>query len=206
MGKGLILTNHGKAQMKRRIGVGKGFARKNAKRAFQKGIAHSETTGVLRSWLNAQYLKEKTATNMRIYKGFLYIFSGEVLVTTYALPEDIRQCLLENLTAEGRAKFIVHTQKPSASDEKAMTEQILKTANEYAEKKEWDFIATSFYKRNSRSGRLYYVSNSGYNDWYWYSELIGYVKSETNISVYLTHVKDRDRHFVTIEEYKKIRK
>ncbi len=81
------LTKHGKRRVSERIGATSKAAEQNVKRAFRRGITHSETYDELHSWMSGKFLSYKSASNMRIYRGYLYIFNKDVLITVYPLPE-----------------------------------------------------------------------------------------------------------------------
>lgn len=51
-----IVTQHGKKRLKERAGLNKKAAEKNADKAFQEGIKHSEVSGSLRKYFDGLYL------------------------------------------------------------------------------------------------------------------------------------------------------
>ncbi len=75
------VTNHAKRRMHSRIGITKGIAQKQALKVLRNGIKHEETLGNLHKWMDAEFLRYRTANNMRYYAGQLYVFDGEVLIT-----------------------------------------------------------------------------------------------------------------------------
>ncbi len=81
------LTRHGEKRLNERVGTHRTDSGKIAKRAYKHGIHHSETTGELKSWLSGKYFLRRTATQMRIFQGFLYVFAEGTLITVYPLPE-----------------------------------------------------------------------------------------------------------------------
>lgn len=85
------LTRHAVERTKRRVGVPKGAAAKNAERALQDGIKHSDTAGSLNRYFTALYFRHQTADNIRIYCDMVYIFVGERLITVYPLPQRYRR-------------------------------------------------------------------------------------------------------------------
>ena len=54
---------------------------RNAQKAFDLGVKHSETNGRLNKYLTAIYFTNKTINNLRIYHRHVYLFAGDVLVT-----------------------------------------------------------------------------------------------------------------------------
>lgn len=87
----LIITNHAIDRTKQRVGISKRLAEKNAMRAYESGIKHSETSGSLKRYLDKLYLEHKTSNNVRIYCGNIYIFHGDILLTVFPLPEKYRK-------------------------------------------------------------------------------------------------------------------
>ena len=59
--------------MHTRIGITKGIAEKYAARVLRDDIKHEDTVGDLHKWMDAEFLKYRTANNMRYYVGKLYI-------------------------------------------------------------------------------------------------------------------------------------
>ena len=79
------LTRHGSQRVQERIGATSNAAYRNVKHAFRDGITHKETFGALHCWMSGKYLSNRVATNMRIYRGYLYVFKSDVLITVYPL-------------------------------------------------------------------------------------------------------------------------
>lgn len=85
------VTDHAVKRTKERVGISKRIAEKNAEKALEFGIRHSETTGSLNKYISALYFKQHTANNMRVYCGNVYVFCGNVLVTIIPLPAKYRK-------------------------------------------------------------------------------------------------------------------
>lgn len=81
-----VVTQHGKKRLKERVGLNKKSAEKNADKAFQEGIKHSEVSGSLRKYFDALYLQNRSANNIRIYGEKVYLFGGNKLITVLNLP------------------------------------------------------------------------------------------------------------------------
>lgn len=81
------ITRHAKKRFKQRLGVHKGDANKNAKKALKSGIKHNETEGSLNRYITALYFRNRTANNIRIWNGSVYLFSGEKLITVFHVPK-----------------------------------------------------------------------------------------------------------------------
>lgn len=62
---------------------------RNAQKAFDFGVKHSETRGHLNGYLASIRFKNKTINNLRIYHRHVYLFAGDVLVTVLNLPNNL---------------------------------------------------------------------------------------------------------------------
>lgn len=82
----VVLTDHSEQRIKDRLGLSKKIADKNAQKALDKGLTHAETKGSLRRFIDAIYLREKKANNIRIYNRKVYLFKDVVLITVLNLP------------------------------------------------------------------------------------------------------------------------
>lgn len=87
----VIITDHAKARIKERTSMSKKSVEKNVESAKINGIKREETSGSLRRYLDSIFFKKMTANNIRIYCGMVYVFSGDVLITTFRLPEKYRK-------------------------------------------------------------------------------------------------------------------
>lgn len=80
-------TRHSKNRTKERLGISKKLADKNAQKALERGITHSETKGGLSRYLDGLYLSHKAANNIRVYNRNVYLFNGTCLITIITLPQ-----------------------------------------------------------------------------------------------------------------------
>lgn len=80
------ITKHATKRGKERLGLQKQSIERNAARAYQCGLRHSETSGSLKRYLDSLYLKDRTANAIRIYGGYVYLFRSEKLITVLYLP------------------------------------------------------------------------------------------------------------------------
>lgn len=85
------VTNHAARRTKERLGISKRLSEKNADKALQMGIRHSDTSGSLHRYITALYWKNQTANNVRIYCDTVYIFHNETLITVFPLPQKYRK-------------------------------------------------------------------------------------------------------------------
>lgn len=84
--KEVKITKHSVKRTKERVGLSKKLADKNAQKALDFGIKHSEAKGSLRKFMDALYLKYKNSNNTRVYNRKVYLFNNEVLITIINLP------------------------------------------------------------------------------------------------------------------------
>lgn len=83
----VTVSKHATKRTKDRVGISKKLAEKNAEKALQFGITHAETKAGLKRYLDRLYFQECTATNMRVYHRYVYIFnSRNILITILPLP------------------------------------------------------------------------------------------------------------------------
>jgi len=82
----VILTNHSVKRTKERVGLSKKLADKNAKKALEFGLTHSDAKAGLRRYLDKLYLSNGTSNNVRIYHRFIYMFRDNTLITVLPLP------------------------------------------------------------------------------------------------------------------------
>lgn len=80
------VTKHAKKRTKERIGISKKIADKNAHKALEYGVTHSEAKGKLKKFMDALYLRHQKANNTRIYNRKVYLFDKNVLITVLNLP------------------------------------------------------------------------------------------------------------------------
>ena len=85
------VTDHAARRTKERLGISKRISEKNADKALQMGIRHSETSGSLHRYITALYWKNQTANNVRIYCENVYIFHNDTLITVFPLPQKYRK-------------------------------------------------------------------------------------------------------------------
>lgn len=85
------VTRHATKRTTKRLGIPKRATKKNAERALQYGIRHTEARGGLNRYMTALFFRHETANNIRIYCGTVYIFKDEELITLFPLPQKFRK-------------------------------------------------------------------------------------------------------------------
>ena len=66
----MIVTKHAKYRMKQRCGIGKNSINKMAKKVYQLGVRHAETSGNLQKWVDSLYFYN----NLPIRSGYMEIW------------------------------------------------------------------------------------------------------------------------------------
>lgn len=83
------VTKHAKERMKERCGLNEKSVDRMAKIAYKKGLKHRDLTGNLKKWVDGQYLKNRTANQIRLYGDKAYIFQNEKLITVIQIPHNL---------------------------------------------------------------------------------------------------------------------
>ena len=85
------LTKHARKRTKERIGLGKSASARNAQKAFDLGLKHSETKGRLFKYITALHFKSPNINTFRVYHRHVYLFADDRLVTVLSLPNNLCQ-------------------------------------------------------------------------------------------------------------------
>lgn len=89
------VSKHAEERLKERCGFNKKACKRIAQKAYDDGITHAQTKGVLNKWVTSLYFRNERANNIKLYGDKAYIFCGEVLVTVIQIPAN----LMKNLKA-----------------------------------------------------------------------------------------------------------
>lgn len=82
-------TTHGSKRLKQRAGHSKKNDRV-LKLALDRGLRHSDTKGQLNKYITKLYFKNRSAENIRVYQGKVFLFTrNEVLITVLDLPKNL---------------------------------------------------------------------------------------------------------------------
>lgn len=88
----VVMTRHSIQRTKERTGLSKKIAERNAEKALEYGLTHSECKAALKRYMDKRYLTGGNANNMRIYHHYVYMFQDNKLLTVLPLPR--RFCAL----------------------------------------------------------------------------------------------------------------
>jgi hypothetical protein len=84
------ISDHGEHRVRERLGLKKKAVARLAERALTEGATHAQFSGRMKRYLDRVFLEHRNAGNMRVLNGYLFLFSGETLVTCWALPPAFR--------------------------------------------------------------------------------------------------------------------
>ena len=85
----VVVTENSVKRTKDRLGLSKKLADKNAQKALEFGITHSDAKSSLRKFLDKLYLSNGNANNMRVYHHHVYLFRVYKLITIIDLPQNL---------------------------------------------------------------------------------------------------------------------
>lgn len=85
------ITGHAYDRAKERLSLSRDAFVRQAEKAYESGIAHSQTKGNLKKFMTKLWLQYKKANNMRIYGEVIYLFHDNTLITVYQLPFNLRK-------------------------------------------------------------------------------------------------------------------
>ena len=84
------VTEHADLRVRKRLGLPRRAVERQAAAAMEQGATHGQFTGKFRRYLDGVYLRERSANNMRVHAGHLYIFVDDILITCWPLPPHFR--------------------------------------------------------------------------------------------------------------------
>lgn len=207
------LTHHSVRRMHGRIGITKGNAKKHAKKVLETGIQHKDAIGTLNEWMNHEFLRYRTATNMRYYAGRLYIFCDQLLITVLNAQPEIEKNLSKYVKPEAYKvykKYRVNKDRKMEAQLKKIEQEeiahnILESVIRYTLQKEKDITICNVSFLGNYAVRVTYVSDVKYKDWYQHIDIIEFIKEHFYVGVYLTKIKNKDGKYVTRQEWEKLK-
>jgi len=91
------VSDHASQRIRKRVGIPKKSVDTNARKALEHGITHKEASGRLRRYFEYLFLSKGIGTDIRIYGGFVYIFTKKALITVFPLPNCHKSAVLKLL-------------------------------------------------------------------------------------------------------------
>jgi len=93
----LIITDHAFDRAKERLSMNRSAFKKQAELAWMGGISHYECAGNLKKYIDKLYLSyQRKANNIKIYGEVVFIFSSNILITTYQIPNNLKKSAFKN--------------------------------------------------------------------------------------------------------------
>ena len=89
----VTITDHGEKRIRKRLGLPVRATGRLAAAALAKGRKRTDYSGALRRYLDMLYHKGRGmngAQNIVVYNDYVFLFAGETLITTWALPPKFR--------------------------------------------------------------------------------------------------------------------
>lgn len=95
-------TKHGAERTKKRLGLSKKDAEKQAAKAFENGLKHSDCKGDLKRYIDSLYFHKGLGRDYRIYNHYVYLFDfkNQKLITVIDLPQKLCK-LADKLQKQG---------------------------------------------------------------------------------------------------------
>lgn len=87
----LVISQHAYERSRERLSLTKSSTKRLARKAFDQGLKHNQATGPLRKYINGLWMQHQSASNIRIYGDNIFLFAGNILVTLYQLPLELRK-------------------------------------------------------------------------------------------------------------------
>ena len=115
----MVIKGHAKKRIKERCGLPKKAMERNANKALNEGILHTECTGRLRKYVDYLFLSHGKGGNIRLYGNHVYIFTKtENLITVLPLPnahKDAVNKALQRRITEARTQTAEQNRASSVS-------------------------------------------------------------------------------------------
>lgn len=85
------VTRNGRKKTKKLLNLPKKVAEKNAEKAYENGLKHSECKGNLKRYIDRLYFRHGSGCDYRVYNHHIYFFSfkGQRLITVLNLPQNL---------------------------------------------------------------------------------------------------------------------
>lgn len=85
-----VLTKHARRRLCRRVGINPSLHKTHIRLVLKHGHGYLDLQGPRKRYVNRIYKRGYyKADNIRIYNEFVYVFSKEVLLTVWPLPESL---------------------------------------------------------------------------------------------------------------------
>lgn len=85
-----IVTKHAETRIRDRVGIPKRAVARHAEMALGNGRSWREIRGRVGEYARRLYFRYGIADNLRVYRGNVYLFHGNVLITVVNIPKSIQ--------------------------------------------------------------------------------------------------------------------
>ena len=96
-------TKHSEKRVRGRMGINKKSINKLMGDAMKRGVAHGMAKGRLHKYFTYLYFKNKTASNIRMYANYVWIFGGTTLFTVFPVPKEHAKSVIKILARNKEA-------------------------------------------------------------------------------------------------------
>lgn len=87
------ITEHAYERAKERLRFKSEVLDKMAAVAYEEGLKHSESKGLLKKYITSLFFQYGKANNIRIYGEVIYLFASSTLITVYQVPSHLKKYL-----------------------------------------------------------------------------------------------------------------
>lgn len=92
----VIITDHAFRRAKERCSLSKKALRRTAEKAYFDGYDHAKLKGRIRRYIDKRLMQyKKRGVRIKIYGEYMYIFTSNVLVTLFGIPNDFKAYVKE---------------------------------------------------------------------------------------------------------------
>lgn len=95
---GIIITDHAYLRAKERLSFSPSTLDRLAPKAFSGGITHKDTKGKVNRYITKLWNYNKSINNIRVYGEVVFLFSDNILVTLYQIPNEFKR-MIKNFKA-----------------------------------------------------------------------------------------------------------
>lgn len=87
----IVVSQHALLRGRERFSLTKRSVKRLAVYAYKNGLTQEDCRGPLKRYVDDLWMKEKDASNIRVYGDNIFLFAGNILVTLYQLPNELRR-------------------------------------------------------------------------------------------------------------------
>ncbi len=92
----IIITDHAYKRAKERLSLTSNAFKKLATKAYHQGISKSDCSGNLAKYVYKLWRSYQVANNIRIFGEYVFLFTGNILITVYQIPNNVKKAAITN--------------------------------------------------------------------------------------------------------------